>query len=381
MQSWIVTNISPSSIDRDTEISNIFVFREDNMKKLLLLLSTVSAISASDVDELANDVGDMDLGYSSSEEYARHQAVHERFFRRTTKNNEARGYVAEFAAEFAADPSKLSRISLDGLSSRTRIVMMRELVMAANGARVSIPLSFHGTEFDLNLVPSPAQPGSGILTCIGKYKEDVFPVLASREEAEQAKYAQKLAKARKVSATHTAGQLEYHSAIPNPALVEEGKTLDLEKLNLLLDFEVARRLIGTEAEEKAAYAVTKKGATAMESPIKTKTKYANIMDSVPVASSIVGLLQLSQQLKPDGTFETPLEKFFHAPNAGRGGFNYGDFNAFEGAALDYSRELATKKIIRKLRGGDQAKHSTKEKIHQEYLTYYGGASESEGSPY
>jgi hypothetical protein len=235
--------------------------------------------------------------------------------------------------------------------------------------------------FFLNLTPTEHQPGSGILTCIGSYAGDIFPVLTSYKEAYQSKYAKKLAKARKIPNGHEAGELDYHPAIPHPGLVEEGKTLDLEMLNLLLDFEVARRLIGTQDEEASAYAVSKKGATAMESPIKTKTKYANIMDSVPVASSIIGLLQLSQQSKSDGTFETPLEKFFHAPNIGRGGFKYGDLNAFESAALDYSRELATERIIRKLRGGDQAKLSTKEKIHQEYLTYYGGASESDGSDY
>ncbi|MDP3936301.1 MAG: hypothetical protein Q8Q56_04880 [Alphaproteobacteria bacterium] len=350
------------------------------MKKLLLLLSTVSAISAADVDGLTSEMGAMAIGYSSDVEYANHQKVHERFFRRATKNTTARAAIDKFAAELSAS-SELSRISLDGLSSRTRIMMLRELIMAAKGTRPSIPLSFHGTEFNLDLAPTPDQPGNGILRCIGSYAGDIFPVIESFKEKSQAKFARKLAKARKVAATHAAGHLDYHPAIPDPELTEGGKKVDLEMLNLLLDFEVARRLIGTEDEEKAAYAVAKKGATAIESPIKIKTPYANMMDSVPVASSIVGLLQLSQESKPDGTFETPLEKFFHAPNAGRGGFNYGDLNAFEGAALDGSRKEATKKIIRKLRGGDEAKRSTKEVVHQEYLTYYGGASESEESDY
>lgn len=335
------------------------------MKKLLLLLSTVSAISAADVDGLTTGMEDLAIGYSSDVEYDKHQKVHERFFRRTTKNTAARTAIDKFAAEFSADPSKLSRISLDGLSSRTRIIMMRELIIAANGAKLSIPLSFHGTEFNLNLTPTPDQPGSGILTCIGSYKDDVFPVLTSYKEAYQAKYAKKLAKARKVSDGHGVGGLDYHPAIVTPELTEDGKRVDLEMLNLLLDFEVTRRLIGSSNE------------------------YAKRFDSVPVGSAIVGLLQLPQKDKTDPTF-VPLETFFDGKDETIASkiFRNGEFNAFEGSAGNPSysnnpahRELATKKIIRKHRGGSKAKLSTKETIHQEYLTYYGGASESDGSDY
>ncbi len=175
----------------------------------------------------------------------------------------------------------------------------------------------------------------------------------------------KLAKARKIPNGHEAGELDYHPNIPNPELTEDGKKVDLEMLNLLLDFEVARRLIGSSNE------------------------YAKRFDSVPVASAIVGLLQLPQKDKADPTF-VPLETFFDGKDTviGKNTFRNGEFNAFEGSAGNpkYSnnpphRELATKRIIRKLCGGSKTTLSTKEKIHQECLEYYGGASESEGSDY
>jgi hypothetical protein len=126
---------------------------EVNMKKLLLLLSTVSAVSAADVDGLNSEMGALAISYSAEVEYANHQKVHERFFRRTTKNTTVRAAVDKFKQELSAT-SNLSRISLDGLSSRTRIIMMRELIAAANGARLSIPLSFHGAEFFFKSYPN-----------------------------------------------------------------------------------------------------------------------------------------------------------------------------------------------------------------------------------
>ena len=333
------------------------------MKRLLFLLSTVSSISAADVEGLTAEMGAMAISYSSAVEYASHQSVHEQFFRRTTTNTTARVAIEKFKQELKKKKSTFSRISLDGLSSRTRIMLMRELIIAAKGATLSIPLSFHGAEFKLDLKPTPDQPGSGILTSIGSYKGDVFPVLTSYNETYQAKCARKLAKARRVSDEHIAGHLDYHPAIPNPVLTEGGKSIDLEMLNLLLDFEVARRLIGAE------------------------NKFAKRFDSVPVGSAIVGLLQLPQK---DGSTYVSFESFFDGKDTKIAGktFRNAKYNPFEGSAGNpqYSdnpahRELATKKIIRKLGGGSKAKPSSKEKIHQEYLTYYGGASESDGSDY
>ncbi len=248
---------------------------EVNMKKFLLLLSTVSIITASDleigIDELNSnvealslkaaepikiEVSKIDEEYSSDVEYANHQKVHERFFRRTTKNTTARAAVDKFKQELSAT-SNLSRISLDGLSSRTRIIMMRELIAAANGVRLSIPLEFQGKKFDLDLNPTKHQPGNGELKSIGSYSFEVFPVLISHQEL-QASVAKKLAEARKVSASHAAGQSAYHPAITDPNLTKGNKSLDLEMLNILLDFEVARRLIGTQEEEGNAYVVKKR---------------------------------------------------------------------------------------------------------------------------
>lgn len=378
-----------------------------NMKKLLVLLSTVSVIAAAGRSETSSPLDNMGSladalqeGYSSDTEYARHQKVHERFFRRTTKNETAKAAITIFKGEVTS-ASNLSPIDLDGLSSRTRIIMFRQLIAAALEIKkidisntdgkttvLSIPLKFHGKEFALDLFPTSDQPGNGILTCIGSYEKEVHPVIESYKEKAQAKFSKKLTKAR--TAQHTPGQQDYHPAIPNPNLEEDGKKVNLEALNLLLDFEVARRLIGSQTEENAAHVVVK-GATAMTSPIKqAKNEYAVRFDSVPVASSIVGLLKLPQQSKTDGTYEVPLESFFDGAIVEIAGktFRNGKYNAFEGSAGNPQyfnnpphRALATKKIIRKLRGGEQATPSTKEQIHQEYLTYFGGASESEGESY
>ncbi len=182
------------------------------MKRLLLLLSTVSAISAADVEGLNSKMNALNVGYSSDVEYATHQEVHERFFKRTTKNTTARTAIDKFKQELKEKKSKHSRIYLDGLSSRTRIIMMRELIRAAlrikkidvsktNGkvTVARIPLSFQGTRFKLNLTPTPDQPGSGVLTCIGSYSGDIFPVLTSYNEAYQSKYAKKTCESSKNS--------------------------------------------------------------------------------------------------------------------------------------------------------------------------------------
>jgi hypothetical protein len=76
-----------------------------------------------------------------------------------------------------------------------------------------------------------------------------------------------------------------------------------------------------------------------------------------------------------------LQQFFHSPNSDIRKYSWGQYSAFEGAPTSGKRAQATKRIIRKMRGGEMAQSSTKERVHQEYLEYFGGASESDGSDY
>jgi len=315
------------------------------------------------------------------------------------------------------DQSSYTPIDLTGLSSRTRILLIREITASLRGVKTKVPFEFHGKEFKIAIDPTLRQPGDGIVSNIGKYV-DVVNVLNTYTGEDQTKIAEKLVKARKKAAEHTQCALDYHPKISSPIILsldsEEGvepgdkEKLDLEMLNILLDFEVARRLQGTKAQEEqsdyaqsiaqggrfakftdnldAAYKVIEASARSSDEVknakcgIPRKIKYINddrsVLDSVPVASAVVGLLKLSQQDEAN-----PLQQFFRAPNNDAGGYRWGQYSAFEGAPSSDRRAQATKRIIRKMRGGNTAQNSTKEVVHQEYLEYFGGASESDGSDY
>lgn len=357
--------------------------------------------------------------YSSAEEYATHQKTSERFFRRQTRNIKARALIRTFREQYEAKVP-YERIDLNGLSSRTRILLIREITASLKGMKTKVPFIFHGKEFKIAIDPTLRQPGDGIVSNIGKYV-DVVNVLNTYTGEDQTKIAEKLVKARKKAAEHTQCALDYHPKISSPILsldrqegVEQDNTekLDLEMLNILLDFEVARRLQGTKEEEEksyyaesieqggrftkftgnldAAYTVIEASARSSDEVknakcgIQKKIKYINddrsVLDSVPVASAVVGLLKLSQQDEAN-----PLQQFFHAPTKEYGDYTWGPYSAFNGAPDPKvgrpKRELATKCIIKKMRGGNTAQNSTKEVVHQEYLEYFGGASESDGSDY
>ena len=382
----------------------------------------------------AQEEAETEEGYSSDLEYTRHQEVNKRFFGRLSQKPEVRAAVQRFEAELKAK-KPLTRISLDELSSRSRILLFRELTGAAQGEKKAIPFSFYGYDFTINLDPSLRQPGNGIVTKIGKHSE-IYSVLKAHKTS-QKEIAKKLLKARKKTKKGS-----YNTLIIDPVLSAKSETVDLDMLNILLDFEVARRLQAfsghdmkqqNEAGEYLDYVGDqgKEGEPAgdaesiqtetlryemyenLEKNIKTsmtrntkraqsegwkawKITYMNsdrgILDDVPVASVIVGALKLSLQKKQG---ELSLQDFFHAPNKyfhaqkkhshaqnkNPDEYSYGDYSAFEGAPSEDHRGKATKRIIRKFRGGTKAKHSTSEQLHQELLEVFGGDSESEGEPY
>jgi hypothetical protein len=440
------------------------------MKKYIALLGSASVISAVCGAEqpaipLENQMANMQLAdYNSETEYATHQKTSERFFRRQTKNATARTLIRKFREQYAAH-SDYTSIPLDGLSSRTRILLIREITASLRGVSTTVPFAFHGKEFKIVITPSLRQPGSGIVSRIGEYA-DVVNVLDIYKTSYQATIAKKLIKARQKPDGHNQGALDYHPAISKPILSldrEEGveqdykEKLDLEMLNILLDFEVARRLQGTKEQEEQSYyaksiesaltnvnnyidyigdqqkegepgadigvaekekerlealkeqldvfikeiagahdsllnVASKKEKKAIDvrctfAKPETKAKYleenmnamkndARLLDSVPVATAIVGLLKLSRQNE-----ENPLQKFFHAPDEDIRKYSCGKYSVFEGAPTSGSRAQATKRIIRKMRGGENAQLSTREQVHQEYLKNFGGASESDGSDY
>ena len=91
-------------------------------------------------------------------------------------------------------------------------------------------------------MPSLRQPGDGIVTTIGQHSE-IYEVLHNFTPEYQQKIANKITALRK--------RKPYHPSNPTLQIsVMDGKALDLEILNILLDFEVARRLQWVEGEEK-----------------------------------------------------------------------------------------------------------------------------------
>lgn len=367
------------------------------------------------VEQTDSDTSSIE-GYSTDEEYAKHQDVSKRFFARLSRKPAVRNAVQKFKTELQSR-NPLTRISLDGLSSRSRVLLFRELTATLKGEEQTIPFLLNENEFHITLNPTLRQPGDGIVSGIGKHNE-VYTVLDIYKTSYQKKVAKKLLKARKKI------DGSYHHSIPHSILSHEGMTLNLEQLNVLLDFEVARRLqftsdhdtaqrdnageyldyIGDQGKEGEAagdpqtiaaaeiryemYNDFCKNITASQkrntqraqnqNHSSWKIQYMNsdrdMLDRVPVASAIVGALKLSADA--DQT-ELALQDFFHAPNKHSAGYSSGTYSAFEGVPDGGHRSSATKKIIRKYRGGTHAKPSTKAEIKQDYFSIFGGDSESE----
>jgi hypothetical protein len=345
-------------------------------------------------------------GYDSEEEYKRHQEVGERFFRRLTRHTEARTRIQAFKGQ-AANEKPFSPVVLDGLSSRTRILLMRELTTYATAHKIpSIPFQYQEKTFNIKLEPSLRQPGSGIMTGIGSYS-DIYAFLDACDEDQLKEIAEDLLSARKEKPYH-------QSSLDTYERKEIGDNLDLNLLNMLLDFEVARRFQGRADDEKQSlfskemedtpevYEDEKSDKTSPKKPHSFFLKYLDkaqtfnvtaaraqypqnewkvnymhsdrsLLDQVPVASGIVGALRLAT------AEEEPvlLKQFFHGPHVSYE-YRYGELNPFEGRPDGGYREGAVKRIIKK---SQSEQHRTHEEIHQDYLETFGGDSESEGESY
>ncbi|MES2608324.1 MAG: hypothetical protein V4544_06315 [Pseudomonadota bacterium] len=183
---------------------------------------------------VAQEKAEIEEEYDTDVEYTRHQGVNNRFFKRLSTKPVVRAAVQQFKTELQAR-NALTRISLDGLSSRSRIFLFRELTAAVKGEDQAIPFLLNEKEFNIKLTPILRQPGNGIVAGIGMHRE-IHPVLDIYKTSYQKKIAKKLLKARKKD------DGSYHYSIRYPRLSHEGEIVDLERLNVLLDFEVARRL-------------------------------------------------------------------------------------------------------------------------------------------
>lgn len=402
-----------------------------NLRNRISVSVTAIFLSSLFINTYASDLLD--------QEYERHQKVSNRFFSRLTNKPDLRDVIDSFKQGINDYP--LIRISLDGLSSRTRILLWRELTAFVKEPNLSIPFILNNKEFNINLIPTLRQPGNGLITGIGTYN-DIYTILRNLTPDYQKAIADKLIKAR--------NKKPYHSSIPNPIIQLEGKTLDLEFLNILLDFEVARRLQkadedkreaeraleiaedvcgiaeldfyrnsnsyyydkrtdfqGDEQEEKKQFMQPYQEKLDKVSQISTLTKEfskkidLNISQEKDKLQSKTSKKDIHKKIpfieKERATYdEVPIAtaiirsltlnilnqihfaEFFNAPDTYRNEFKYGTYNAFQGVANPNHRQLAIKNILQL---SFNQKVSTLEKIHQEYLKIFGGEDESDGEEY
>jgi hypothetical protein len=296
-------------------------------------------------------------GYNSEDEYKRHQKAHDRYFRRNSKNKTVRTIVEKFKKEYRSQNS-LSVISLDDVSSRSRILLVRELttlmlekiedqkywIRRKDGlySRFLLKFKFGQLQFTVTNFHTPAQPGGFILNEIGKHIE-----------------IQKDLERQKESSSRIAKSLKNSRKTKQPIRLKEARDNQYRNtLNFLLDLEVARRLQKDEPE--------------------------NDFDKVPVASGIANFLELSSegQLRIDEFFQRTDTDSFRTFT-----FPYGPYNIFEGAVLDNQytknrRKQAIKNIVRaqKEKSGN-LKNSKCEEIHQHYREIFPGSETEESDSY
>ena len=379
----------------------------------------------SDLAVALTDIGydsEADIGYDSELEYKQHQKVSNRFFRRLTRNKALRKAIEAFK------PGDTTPIDISGLSSRTRILLFRELTASCKAECKTIHFKLNSTMFSIGLKPELRQPGDGIITNVvgnaGRHKE-IHEILNTLEPKKQRSVSKRLLNAR--------GPKIYNQDITNKFIKHKDKQLDLEMLNILLDFEVARRLQGKVEQEKQSrfFLETIDAAEHLdyigdlckegENPGVSKSQYEeleyklalgecaerfftdleasykrnemrakeqvdgnkiaymnsdrNAYDSIPIASGVIGILKLSTKKKETITFSQFFDSAKHE-KIGDSVFYYGDFNPFQGTAG--RRDIAVRSIIKKVANN---RNSSKEEIHQQYIDVFGGGSESDGESY
>ncbi|MBY0293579.1 MAG: hypothetical protein K2W92_09890 [Alphaproteobacteria bacterium] len=217
--------------------------------------------------------------YDNNEDYAIHQKVSNLFFRKPPKNPATIAVLEKFQEEYARS-SKVSRIELGGLSSRSRILLLyaisQKIFDKYNAEKASenlckedsffeksqqlgqplhskhsISYSFGKADFSVWYTPSERDPGSLLIS--GLTCNTLWRGLASVNTQVVADY---FLRARLQQA---------------PCGL-----LDHDRATIFLDFEIARRLMGNE--------------------------------EIPIASAIINFLKLSKKYS-----EYPLHCFFEEP--------------------------------------------------------------------
>lgn len=99
-----------------------------------------------EIEDLSNRLAAQ--SFNDADEYTIHQKANILFFARSSINAKVRSAVEKFKEEFGREKigseKTFTRIKLDGVSSRTRVMLFRELTALLEGRECSIPFSFHG---------------------------------------------------------------------------------------------------------------------------------------------------------------------------------------------------------------------------------------------
>jgi hypothetical protein len=366
------------------------------MRKKYLLLATLGTFIWNN-----NSYGaSVALSYDSDTEYSLHKEVTKEYFSGKSKNSKIKTTLETLQKELV-DKKPLSEIPLDNMSSRRRIMLIKQItsliaenvceddyfmnelyegyVMRKSKFPVTFSLAFKDKTgnsknklIKLTHQYSKTQPGNAQITfddrppikyC--KFRQELLAGLDVPKKITSVEFqklvAKRLAKDRNSNSPDNSGSVA--------------------EINFLLDFEVARRLTGidkpkelAELEKKAEQIILfldwcgdmgKEGessaAAAEISEAEKSLEYlekqieelkitlsasrkpagfdATNYDEIPVAASIVAMLKLGK----DGT-TVPLEKFF-----AKGG-------EYDGLIIrdPDARRRGVRKAIRALRGGDQA---------------------------
>lgn len=314
-------------------------------------LDTIGTIASSLTETLYEE-----SGYDSGDEYQQHKKAHNRFFRRNSKNPQVREIMENFKKQYQQG-NKPAPIILDGLSSRSKILLVRELTSlmlekineeaywkTEKGKLTSqFNLTFHLNDmrFVVRNSYSEAQPGDLYLVGFSKYEEIQKNIQQAPNPSSV--IAKTFINARKNKTTIIDTQKKSHPFYNN--------------LNFLLDLEVARRLQDDNSQ--------------------------NDYDHVPVGSAIANFLNMSANnvMAIDEFFKTTEVNKVYSPTKRKTfEFPYGPYNVFQGGANH--REQAVKNIIRKQKESSGILRKSKcDDVHKDYLNIFHGSDESSGECY
>ncbi len=331
------------------------------------LLESSFCVYSSDSDSASES-------YDSDLELRRHKKAYTTFFNILSRNPRVHDLVDKFEEEITDGAETITSINIDGLSCRTRILLFKELIAFAKVKCIKIPFSINNKAFNIKLDPKLSQPGNGKVSTIEKY-EDMVKLFKIYSSEYQRKISKKLRDSRRKN-----------KPIKKSILEADGIRVDLNMINILWDFEVARRFQkevpelpeNTEQNNriKKFNKRIRKNTRKLQGGTNIINRIRSQLDEIPIAPAIIAILKLSSRKKD----QIRIESFLKAEEEdviGKDPFPYGKLNVFEGAAIKERRMLGFKEIIRQLRSGSNESNHTCEQMRQDHIEYYGGSSESD----